>query len=62
MKIFLTEHLLATEEDPRVRAYVLNHYLDGFKGTIFRQTQFAEFEHFMHQEDAKRNTFDEWST
>ena len=49
----LTEHLLATEEDPRVRAYVLNHYLDGFKGTIFRQTQFAEFEHFMHQEDAK---------
>lgn len=49
----LTEHLLATEEDPRVRAYVLNHYLDGFKGTIFRQTQFAEFEHFMHQEDVK---------
>lgn len=49
----LTEHLLATEEDPRVRAYVLNYYLDGFKGTIFRQTQFAEFEHFMHQEDAK---------
>ncbi|OTP10443.1 oligoendopeptidase F [Enterococcus sp. 10A9_DIV0425] len=49
----LTEHLLATEEDPRVRAYVLNHYLDGFKGTIFRQTQFAEFEHFMHEEDAK---------
>lgn len=49
----LNEHLLATEEDPRVRAYVLNHYLDGFKGTIFRQTQFAEFEHFMHQEDAK---------
>lgn len=49
----LTEHLLATEEDPRVRAYVLNHYLDGFKGTIFRQTQFAEFEHFMHQEDTK---------
>jgi len=31
----------------------LNHYLDGFKGTIFRQTQFAEFEHFMHVEDAK---------
>lgn len=49
----LTEHLLKTEEDPRVRAYVLNHYLDGFKGTIFRQTQFAEFEHFMHTEDAK---------
>jgi oligoendopeptidase F len=49
----LTEYLLETEKDPRVRAYVLNHYLDGFKGTVFRQTQFAEFEHFMHTEDAK---------
>ncbi|MDA9472716.1 oligoendopeptidase F [Enterococcus sp. 5H] len=49
----LTEYLLETENDPRVRAYVLNHYLDGFKGTIFRQTQFAEFEHFIHTEDAK---------
>lgn len=48
----LTEYLLETEQDPLVRAYVLNHYLDGFKGTIFRQTQFAEFEHFIHQEDA----------
>ncbi|MBO0445955.1 oligoendopeptidase F [Enterococcus ureilyticus] len=49
----LTEYLLETETDPRIRAYVLNHYLDGFKGTIFRQTQFAEFEHFIHTEDAK---------
>lgn len=49
----LTEYLLKTETDPKVRAYVLNHYLDGFKGTVFRQTQFAEFEHFMHEEDAK---------
>lgn len=49
----LTEYLLETETDPRVRAYVLNHYLDGFKGTVFRQTQFAEFEHFIHTEDAK---------
>lgn len=49
----LTEYLLQTETDPRVRAYILNHYLDGFKGTIFRQTQFAEFEHFIHTEDAK---------
>lgn len=49
----LTEYLLATETDPEVRAFVLNRYLDGFKGTIFRQTQFAEFEHFIHTEDAK---------
>lgn len=49
----LTEYLLATETDPKVRAYVLNHYLDGFKGTVFRQSQFAEFEHFLHVEDQK---------
>lgn len=49
----LTEYLLETQEDPKVRAFVLNHYLDGFKGTVFRQTQFAEFEHFIHVEEAK---------
>lgn len=49
----LTDYLLKTTEDPKARAYVLNHYLDGFKGTVFRQTQFAEFEHFMHEEAAK---------
>lgn len=49
----LTDHLLKTTTDPKARAYVLNHYLDGFKGTVFRQTQFAEFEHFMHEEASK---------
>lgn len=49
----LTEYLLETQKDPKVRAFVLNHYLDGFKATVFRQTQFAEFEHFIHVEDAK---------
>ncbi|MGV0168851.1 oligoendopeptidase F [Furfurilactobacillus sp. WILCCON 0119] len=48
----LTDYLLATNDDPKVRAYILNHYLDGFKGTVYRQTQFAEFEHWLHQEDA----------
>ena len=49
----LTEYLLQTETDPKVRAAVLNHYLDGFKGTVYRQTQFAEFEQWVHQTDAK---------
>lgn len=48
----LTEYLLQTQTDPQVRAYIINHYLDGVKGTVFRQTQFAEFEHFMHEQDA----------
>lgn len=45
----LTDYLLETTKDPKARAYVLSHYLDGFKGTVFRQTQFAEFEHLMHE-------------
>ncbi|MGY3778915.1 oligoendopeptidase F [Isobaculum melis] len=48
----LTEYLLETQTDPEIRAYVLNRYLDGFKGTIFRQTQFAEFEHYIHEQAA----------
>ncbi len=44
----LTEYLLKTETDPKVRAYIINHYLDGVKATIFRQAQFAEFEYRVH--------------
>ena len=48
----LTQYLLDHFEDKKIRAYVLNHYLDGFKGTVFRQTQFAEFEKWSHEQDA----------
>lgn len=48
----LTEYLLQTITDNEAQIYILNHYLDGFKGTVFRQTQFAEFEHFIHEADA----------
>lgn len=47
----LTDYLLKKYDDPKIRAYLLNHYLDGFKGTVFRQSQFAEFEHKIHQAD-----------
>lgn len=40
----LTQHLLKTRTDPRERAYILNHFLEQFKGTLYRQTMFAEFE------------------
>lgn len=49
----LTEYLLQTQTDPKVRAYVLNYYLDSFKGTVYRQTQFAQFEHYIHQSAAQ---------
>ena len=47
----LLNYLLNQYEDPKIRAYLLNHYLDTVKGTVFRQTQFAEFEHFIHTSD-----------
>ena len=47
----LTEKLLASVEDKESRFAILNHYLDGFRGTVFRQTQFAEFEQLIHQAD-----------
>ncbi|AUD14264.1 MULTISPECIES: oligoendopeptidase F [unclassified Planococcus (in: firmicutes)] len=47
----LNEHLVNTTEDEQERIYLLNHWLDGFRGTVFRQTMFAEFEHTIHQMD-----------
>lgn len=48
----LTEYFLDNIKEPQARAFILNHYLDSFKGTLFRQTQFAEFEQFIHEADA----------
>ncbi len=47
----LTEKLLEEVEDDATRFAILNNFLDGFRGTVFRQTQFAEFEHAIHQAD-----------
>lgn len=43
-EVLLTKYLLKTETDLKKRAAVLNHFLEGFRTTIFRQTLFAEFE------------------
>ncbi|MDR0839947.1 MAG: oligoendopeptidase F [Christensenellaceae bacterium] len=48
-EVLLTKHLLAAETDARRRAYYLNHYLEGFRTTLFRQTLFAEFEKRAHE-------------
>ena len=40
----LMEHLLKKTTDKRERAYLINHFMDQFKGSIYRQTMFAEFE------------------
>ncbi|HZG71200.1 MAG TPA: oligoendopeptidase F [Chondromyces sp.] len=45
----LNDYLLKNLDDEKKRLYILNHYLEGFRGTVFRQTMFAEFEHLIHQ-------------
>jgi len=40
----LMQHLLSQTTGKRERAYLINHYLEEFKGSVFRQTMFAEFE------------------
>ena len=47
-EVLLTRHLLNVEIDPARRAMLLNHFLEGFRTTIFRQTLFAEFERDAH--------------
>ena len=47
----LTEKLLQEVQDDATRFAILNNFLDGFRGTVFRQTQFAEFEHAIQQAD-----------
>jgi oligoendopeptidase F len=44
----LTHHLLHTTTDPKMRAYIVNRQIDDLRGTLFRQTMFAEFEKLIH--------------
>ena len=44
----LTHHLLEQTSDPKMRAYILNRQIDDLRGTLFRQTMFAEFEKIIH--------------
>jgi len=47
----LTHHLLETTTDPKMRAYIINREIDDLRGTLFRQTMFAEFEKVIHAID-----------
>ena len=46
-EVLLMRHLLNKTTDKKQRAYLINHFLDSFKGTVYRQTMFAEFELLM---------------
>jgi len=47
-EVLLTRYLLSIEKDKKKRAYILNHLLEGFRTTVFRQSLFAEFEMKAH--------------
>ena len=55
-EVLLMYHLLDHTDDPRQRAYLINHFLDQFKGTLYRQTMFAEFELEMGQMSERGET------
>ncbi|MBR3299006.1 MAG: oligoendopeptidase F [Clostridia bacterium] len=48
-EVLLVKHLLANTKDKKERAYLINHFLDQFKSTVYRQTMFAEFELWMNE-------------
>jgi len=52
----LMEYLLGKTTDKKERAYLINHFLDQFKGIIYRQTMFAEFEKNIGQKVARGET------
>ncbi len=48
----LVRHMIDNSEDIKFKAYLLNHYLESFRGTVFRQTMFAEFEKIIHGKES----------
>jgi oligoendopeptidase F len=45
----LIDYMLKTTDDKKQKAYLINHFLEKFKGTLYRQTMFAEFEMITHK-------------
>ncbi len=46
----LIDHLLQNSRDKQEKIYLINHYLEQFRGTVYRQTMFAEFEKIIHDQ------------
>ena len=46
-EVLMMQHLLKTTTDKKQRAYLINHFLEQFRTTLYRQTMFAEFEKLM---------------
>lgn len=55
-EVLLVKHMLAKTTDKKERAYLINHFLEQFRGTVYRQTMFAEFELWMNEFAEKGET------
>jgi len=53
-EVLLTDHLLKVLSDNKKKQYILNHYLEQFRSTVYRQTMFAEFEKIIHASTEKQ--------
>jgi oligoendopeptidase F len=49
----LMDYMLKKTTDKKERMYLLNHFMESFRGTIYRQTMFAEFEKIIHERSEK---------
>ena len=49
-EVLLVLHLIETAQSHREKLYYLHHFLEHFRGTVFRQTMFAEFEKLIHRQ------------
>lgn len=55
-EVLLVKHMLSKTTDKKERAYLINHFLEQFRGTVYRQTMFAEFELWMNEYAEKGQT------
>jgi len=55
-EILLLEHMLSTTTDKKIKLYLINQYLEQVRGTVYRQTMFAEFEKLLHETTQQNET------
>jgi len=55
-EILLLEHMLSTTADKKIKLFLINQYLEQVRGTVYRQTMFAEFEKLIHEITEQNDT------
>lgn len=58
-EVLLADYMLKNSKDEKEKEYILNDFLDSFRGTLYRQTMFAEFEYIVHEKEENNETLTE---